>query len=58
MTHLCPVSVPSLFLRAEECLEQLSTVMPGWIVSLDDGLNQVNHGLWFLAVQGGMIFPV
>jgi hypothetical protein len=26
-------------------LKQLPTVLPGWIVSLDVGLNQVNHGL-------------
>jgi hypothetical protein len=46
------------FLGAEEHVEELSTVMPGWIVGLDDGLNQVNHGLWFLGVQRDMIFPV
>jgi hypothetical protein len=40
----------SPLLHAEECLEQLPTVLPGWIVSLDDGLNQVNHSLWLLSV--------
>jgi hypothetical protein len=39
-------------------LKQLPTVLLGWIVSLDDGLNQVNHGLWLLSVQGGMFFTV
>jgi hypothetical protein len=47
-----------LFLHAEDHLEHLPTVLPGWIVSLDDGLNQVNYGLWFLGIRGGMIFPI
>jgi hypothetical protein len=47
----------SPFLHAEEHLEQLSTVMPGWITGMDDGLNQVNHGLWLLSALGSMIFP-
>jgi hypothetical protein len=52
------VEDPSLILHAEENLEQLSTIMPGCMVGLDDGLNQVNHGLWLLSVQEDMIFPV
>jgi hypothetical protein len=47
-----------LFLHAEEHLKQLPTVLLGWIVSLDDGLNQVSHGLWLLGLQGGMVFTV
>jgi hypothetical protein len=44
------LDISSVFLHTEEHLEQLSPILPGGIVSLDDGLNQVNHGLWFLSV--------